>query len=800
MFWQRKAAPQQVDFSGHFERTAFAIGDHAVANTYNGTVVQQFAPGTAPRPTRRPPPQRRPPRDPVELLGREAELQRTDAALRSASAIAFHGSPGAGKTALLKHVARDGGDGWPDGVLYRNVGAQPLEDVLQWLFTVFWDTGAVVYAPGALGVGEYLAAMRALVVLDDVDLKTADVERLLDGAPACAFAIGAAQPRLPERSHALGGLGPAAARGVFARVLGRDPEGAEQPAVDAFVAAVGGLPGYVVTGAELVRDGVCGAGDLVEQAGRVLARRRVLALSAPQQELLGLLAELAPAPVPAERLGTDAQQRFEALREAGLVERHSPRYTLAGSLDAELVRDLPHMGAAELLRRLATDAESIGADDAPAAVAALEWGRRAGEDEEVLRAARALAPAMVRSGRTGAWAAVATLGLEAARRTGRRADEALFLHEQGSRLGCLGDDSAYEPLIRARDIRRELGDEEALAVTEHNLRELFGEPGGPVAEGDDPGGPGDGGWRPPLGLFAAFAALALIVVIALVARGGDDLVNQTLTTETVPGAQDQAPPQIALTRPRDGDSFPAGARVVAAYRCGDREGPTPVCRGTVRSGAAIDTTEGEHEFRVEARDRTGNLTSIGVTYRAEKGAAPAPEIVITSPADGRTYEAGSRIRARYRCTNPSACVGGVKVGEPVNGRPGTHDFTVRATGADGTPVKETVIYTVEEENVDAPPPVTAPADPLEVDAKAVRRTSGDGLLSTPIVDVVVEYTCSGGTPPRDCTATLDDKPVDSGTRIGCGDHNVVVRAADVAGQVETGTFVINGPNCRRSAG
>ena len=124
-------ASREVDFSGHFERSAFAIGDHAIANTYNGTVIQQFAAGTAPRPTRRPPPQNRSPRDPVDLLGRSSELGRIDEALRSGSAHAVHGSPGVGKTALLKHVAGRAGDGWPDGVVYANVGRQPLEDVLQ---------------------------------------------------------------------------------------------------------------------------------------------------------------------------------------------------------------------------------------------------------------------------------------------------------------------------------------------------------------------------------------------------------------------------------------------------------------------------------------------------------------------------------------------------------------------------------------------------------------------------------------------------------------------------------------------
>src|SRR3954454_17825167 len=98
--FRRQAAPEvpRVDFSGHFENSAFAIGDNAVANTYNGTVIQRFAADTAPRPTRRPPPQRVSPRDPVSLLGREAEVGLAGASPEKASAFAFHGGAAIGKT------------------------------------------------------------------------------------------------------------------------------------------------------------------------------------------------------------------------------------------------------------------------------------------------------------------------------------------------------------------------------------------------------------------------------------------------------------------------------------------------------------------------------------------------------------------------------------------------------------------------------------------------------------------------------------------------------------------------------
>ena len=782
--------PHHTEFSGHFERTAIAVGQYAVANTYNGTVIQRFAAGTAPRPTRRAPPQRRPPRDPVELFGRVAEQERIDAALNSASAIGVHGPAGVGKTALLKHIADDIGAAWPDGVLYANVGAQRLEDVLQWLFNVFWDTGAVIYTPGALQVGEFLEPVRALVVLDDLDLVAAEVQRLVDSAPACGFALGGGQPPLPERSYPLLGLDAGSASLLFARVLGRVATEVEQRAIDAFVGRVDGLPGYVVTGAELMRDGTCAPSELVEQAGAVLARRRLVALPVEQQQLLRLLAELAPAAVPADLLGPDAEDQLERLRVAGVVDRHSPRYTLAGPFDGTLARDalarnVPHVTAAEFLRRLVAEPERIGPDDVPSAAAALAWGQRAGAHEDVVRAARALAPAMVHTGYTGAWGTVVQLGLTAARHLDSVADEALLLHEQGTRLGCLGDRGpAYEALTRARDIRRQLRDEDGVAVTEHNLRELFGGAGGSGDNGGNGDG-GGGGWRPPRALLAGVSALAVVAAITVVAlaSGGNGDGNGDTTSSKIaatPGAPaDTADPTITLVRPLNGARVTAGSTVLADYHCRDRGRRPSVCTGTVPSGKSIDTTEGDHRFRVYARDKAGNDAEKVVTYQATTSSVLSTSIEITSPKDGHTYDSGTRIPAEYRCTNASKCTGDVKVGVPVNGRPGTHDFTVRAQGIDGKPVELSVTYSVA--NVASEPLVVAaqtkPGDPVE------------GKLPT------VTFSCSGGTAPLTCTATLDNKPIGSPTSTNCRRHTVTVTAADAAGQTKDGDFPIQATGC-----
>ena len=116
---------------------------------------------------------------------------------------------------------------------------------------------------------------------------------------------------------------------------------------------------------------------------------------------------------------------------------------------------------------------------------------------------------------------------------------------------------------------------------------------------------------------------------------------------------------------------------------------------------------------------------------------------------------------------------------PVNGRPGTHDFTVRAKGTDGAPAQLTATYTVGG----------APSDPLVVTASV---NLGDGIDTAP---PTVTYGCSGGTPPRTCAATLDKKPIEVGAPLPCGGHTVSVSATDAAGQTKEEDFAVQGRQC-----
>jgi hypothetical protein len=98
------------------------------------------------------------------------------------------------------------------------------------------------------------------------------------------------------------------------------------------------------------------------------------------------------------------------------------------------------------------------------------------------------------------------------------------------------------------------------------------------------------------------------------------------------------------------------------------------------------------------------IAALAVALSLTVAGSPRVEIMITSPSDGATYPSGILLPAQYRCTRASSCVGDRKVGAAVNNLLGTHRFTVRATGPDGSR-EMTATYRVER--LIAVPAITA---------------------------------------------------------------------------------------------
>lgn len=100
---------------------------------------------------------------------------------------------------------------------------------------------------------------------------------------------------------------------------------------------------------------------------------------------------------------------------------------------------------------------------------------------------------------------------------------------------------------------------------------------------------------------------------------GDDRIDAGLgDNSVVDAAADDAPPEIFLKAPREGQQIDQGDDVWARYWCED---PAPAsgvedCTGTVPEGQQLDTgTLGAHTFAVQARDALGNEVTQTVTYQ-----------------------------------------------------------------------------------------------------------------------------------------------------------------------------------------
>ena len=244
---------------------------------------------------------------------------------------------------------------------------------------------------------------------------------------------------------------------------------------------------------------------------------------------------------------------------------------------------------------------------------------------------------------------------------------------------------------------------------------------------------------------------------------------------------DAVAPSITLTAPVEFPGYSRHAVVPAAYSCADDSAGAGIasCVGTVPDGDAIPTSAiGEHRFTVTAIDAAGNTTTRTVTYTVLDVTAPAA--LVSTPADGASYDRGATVAADYGCADEGggsgveSCVGTVADGASIDtDRAGPHSFTVTATDAAGNVRTETVSYTVRD--------ITAPT--LEVQVPAVEGSYGRGRT------VAADYSCAdedGGAGLASCEGDVPSgEPLDTST---LGAHTFTVTATDRDGNQTTRTI------------
>ncbi len=513
-----------------------AIGNNILQiGSIHGGVVNIAMPEQQLRPRPRPSPVFLRPRPFPDLLDRETEVGAVTAAFQSATPVEVHGQAGVGKTALLRHLARHPAvTSFPDGVVYLSARRQPVEDLLQSLFDAFYETD-IPFKPTDAEVRHALQGKRALILLDDVDLARDEVETLMDVAPACAFLLASPERCLWGEGRVLGlrGLPPSERLALVERELGRPVTPPEHAAAQALCTALDGHPLHILQAAAMAREEHL---PLAEVACRVqtpspaeaLAAQVLDTLPEPEGQVLAILAALGGAPLPADHLAAlaglpNVAPVLETLQRRGLVQAHSPCYSLAGTLGqaVQQTSDLTPW-AERALAYFTTWAERQRnapgrlLEEADPILRTLEWAIGAGRWVDVMRLGRAVEGGLALGGRWSAWAQVLQWLLQAAQALGNQPAEAWALHQLGTRALCLGDGAAARTsLAKALRLRQALGDRIGAAVTCHNLDLLLGPPPPPQRPSGPP--PEPPSTPSPAGLAAPGIPLLLKGAVALLA-------------------------------------------------------------------------------------------------------------------------------------------------------------------------------------------------------------------------------------------------------------------------------------------
>jgi hypothetical protein len=488
-----------------------------------------------PAPHHRRPPLDLRPKDFPDLLGRDAEVRSVTAAFlsdvgTSTEPVEIYGPAGAGKTALVRNVAHHPAGQFPDGVVYSS-SRQPAPDLLRFLFQTFYETPEP-FMPSEAELRRHLHDVKALVQLDDVDLERDELEMVTNVVPSCLFLLSSERRVLFEEgpSVPVRGLPEAAALQLLERRLGRALAPEEATSARELVGELARMPLLVVQAASrMVDDGLTVEQVAAEVRARAPAETPALKLSLSEPELRAM-AVLAAARAPVgvelvvEATGlADAQAVLEGLKDRGLVQSHSPRYSLVPDLHPVLIAEVEAAWQDSALDAITSWAEDRSSSDpylvleeAEALMGFLRWAEERSRWPSVIRLGKALERPLALAARWWRWREVLASMLRAARAEVDPAQEAWALHQLGTRsVGLAQITEGRADLLEALRIRETTGDQAGAAATRHNLGFAGGAP-----EPVDHGGGGGGGSSDDVDDGPRWWLRILIALVVVAAGGG----------------------------------------------------------------------------------------------------------------------------------------------------------------------------------------------------------------------------------------------------------------------------------------
>ncbi|NDZ61352.1 ATP-binding protein [Streptomyces anulatus] len=463
----------RIDIAGDASGTVIA-GNHNVVIDAHGSTVNLLPPQERPRPVRR---ERVAlvPRRQREPVGREADLEELEGALRGHGVVQLWGPPGVGKSTLLRHAARSLEPG-PDGVLFLNGAHREPEDLAQEIFEACYE--APGYAPTGPELRRLMTGVEVTVYVDDAELTPERLRLLADAAPDASFVFASRERSLLGESAdlELRGLGRAAGLGLLEREL-RHPVPEAQYAVAVELCEVAlGRPLLLLRAAGLARPDTSGE-IMLPRAAEIDGLVPLLfdRLDTAALKTLHLLATLRDAEVDPEHVGAlcdvpDPAAVCGRLAGLGLATVTERGYRSVADVLPEVRRRFAEPVAVDRLcdhfarwAALATTTPAQVADHGRALEVVAEMAERRGRPDLAVRVARAVSPSLAESLRFGVWGRLLDQGQNAARQDGDTTAHAYFTHEKAIRCLMIGRRVVAAVLLaEAVVLWRQLGDNEGV--------------------------------------------------------------------------------------------------------------------------------------------------------------------------------------------------------------------------------------------------------------------------------------------------------------------------------------------------
>lgn len=487
-----------VSIGGNVTDSVIVLGNNnhviKIGDVHGGT-VNIVTPSDKPKYSARATPVMIKPRAFPSMLDREIETQTIQKAIQLSVPIAMWGSDGIGKTSFIRFLTHtlDAAGPYPSGMVYLNASNLGYEDLLQSLFDLFHDSEAS-YKPTTSEIIHALQHIKALIFLDDLQTGREAAASILNAVPNSLFILSSAERSLWGEGEIipLRGLPESEALALFEKELARALTEQEQTAVTQICSALKGHPLQILQAASLAREDGKPLEDILsgltadETQNKSMSYVNMADLSDSEKQILALFAAAGGNVVSLKHIkkifkDDDKQDEIQNLMALGLVQAHSPRFSITHGLVSAIASTWVLVSWQDALLEYGINwlsqqpASNLVEESSGLLIHILKTAGERKRWREVIQLGRALEKFMIYYKRWQTWADILNIILTAAKALNDRGTQAWALHQLGSRalyLGSTGEAKTF--LSQALEIRRAIGDKAGQAITQHNINTLNG--------------------------------------------------------------------------------------------------------------------------------------------------------------------------------------------------------------------------------------------------------------------------------------------------------------------------------------